>query len=158
MEGQLSPSRFIIPNSGNFCNRVGVICMDFLAGAPPNMAVLPRGFGRRRPSGCGFCRRVISFFGIVWSSDVALNLFSFRIYCHFWSVFRVCFLFVYKLLLQCAHFVWYNGDTRKREPTDTHRRRADTSAVGTLRRVRHGDEERRGARKNLRSRRKEGRV
>ena len=41
--------------------------------------------------------------------------FCFQFVFLFGNVFRYCFLFVYNLLLQCAHFVWYNDVTRKND-------------------------------------------
>ena len=113
----------------------------FSGRSSPVLFISPRIFRRRRPSAGCVCRRRNSYLGLFRSSDVAFDLFIIPIYGHFWIVFRVCFLFVYNLLLQYTHFVWYNDDTSQREPTDTHRRRADTSAVATLRRVRPYDEE-----------------
>ncbi len=66
---------------------------------------------------------ICSCYGIIISLCVVLNRLMFVFLYPFWNVFRHCFLFVYKLLLQCAHFVWYNGVTRAREPTETESRR-----------------------------------
>ena len=66
---------------------------------------------------------ICSYYGTIAAIIVVFDRFIFDILYLFWNIFRYCFLFVYKLLLQCAHFVWYNGDTRTREPTETESRR-----------------------------------
>ena len=91
-------------------------------------------FAVEKSVGCRFSLsdfvNIGSCFGIILSVYVELNLFRFVILYPFWNVFRYCFLFVYILLLQYTHFVWYNGDTSKREPTAHPRRRETPSAVG----------------------------
>ena len=114
--------------------------MIFLARSPRVLLIFPLVFGRRRPSRLVDYSFIVSCFGLIRDVLVVFCLFESLIKCPFWNLFRVCFLFVYNLSLQYTHFVWYNGGTSKREPTDTHRRRAETTAVGTLRRVRPHDE------------------
>ena len=88
-------------------------------------------FAVEKSVGCRFSLsdfvNIGSCFGIILSVYVELNLFCFVILYPFRNIFRYCFLFVYNLLLQCAHFVWYNGDTRPREPTETESRRDGSS-------------------------------
>ena len=112
----------------------------FLAGSPRVLLIFPLVFGCRRPSRLVDIGFISSYFGLAVRIIVAFRVFLFPLLYLFWNLFRVCFLFVYNLLLQYTHFVWYNDGTSKREPTDTHRRRAETTAVGTLRRVRPHDE------------------
>ncbi len=50
----------------------------------------------------------------------------------FMVVFRVCFLFVYILLLQCTHFVWYNGDMNRKESRPREFRRFPPRAKPTM--------------------------
>ena len=76
-----------------------------------------------------FCQ-TISFIGFSSSSYVDKSVkFSLLNYL-FWNLFRHCFLFVYILLLQCAHFVWYNDGTRIREPTEAETRRYELPLHG----------------------------
>ena len=131
---------FIIPNCGIFCNRGRRLIWIFLGGRRRVLLIFPLVFGRRRPSRLVDNGFINSYFGFVFRVCVAFCLFLPLILYPFWNLFRVCFLFVYNLSLQYTHFVWYNGGTSKREPTDAHRRRAKTTAVGTLRRVRPHDE------------------
>jgi hypothetical protein len=84
---------------------------------------------RNGRKGVGFCHSR-SFFGIFRWDVRQFKRFSVDFSFSFWNRFRYCFLFVYILLLQCAHFIWYNGGTRKSDPRETESRRFTESRGG----------------------------